>query len=590
MNIGAHISKNLGYLNSINSSLDIGANCVQLMTGSPQKINFPLKSLTETDFNDFTAIKKVEDFKIYIHSPYIMNLCNPDRIGLNTKIILEDLTICDYINGFGVVIHTGNKQKEQTLDNAYKTYIKTVKNILRLYKGKSKILLETSAGQGNSIGVSIQDFAEIYNSFNISEQKNLGLVVDTCHIFVSGYDISTKNGMINYLMEFDERIGLEHIDLIHLNDSKINLGGKIDRHDNIGKGFIFNKSFESIEILKGLDIPMILETRDIPPYRSYEGEIKLVKSLKTDNTELKLKKEEIKDRKLMIKYFDELAKIYNKLGDKFRADSYYEVIYRLKNMYKLPQTKEELMKIEGIGDGIADKILEIIKTKKLKYLEKLQNDSKVISVLSLLEISGIGHKKALELFEQDIMSYNDLKKAITVGDIKLTKSQQVGYLYYNDLKKKIPRREADRLHKYLEKKKNKLKLVGSYRRGNKTLNDIDILAVDITMEDVIKYLSKKYKIIDYISKGEHKSSFLMIIDKVVRHIDILITTKDSYYLALLYFTGSKYFNIEMRTIAKERGYKINEYNLTKGSTKIKITSDADIFNELDINYIEPENR
>jgi len=588
MYIGGHISKSGGYLNAIQESINIGANCVQLMTGSPQKINFPLKKLTEKDFIEFKEIRNITNFKIYIHSPYVMNLCNPERIYLNTKIIIEDLTINDYLNGLGVVVHTGNKRPEQTVEEAIEVYIKTIKNVLKKYKGNSKVLIETSAGQGNSIGISVKDFADIYNSFTKHEQKRLGLVIDTCHLYVAGYDISTNNGIANYFIELSNYLELKNIDLIHLNDSKIELGQKVDRHENIGKGYIFKNSYETIEVLKGMNIPMILETRDNSPYNSYKNEIELVKSLKSNISELKIKMEDKNNKKLIIEYFNELANIYYKLGDKFRADSYYEAIYRLKYIYIIPETKKELMNITGIGDSISDKILEIIKTKKLKYLNDMINNKELNGILSLLKISGIGNKKALELMKLGIMNYKDLDKAIITNEVKLTKAQQIGYLYYNDLNKKIPRKEVNKLHKYLQKKN--LEIVGSYRRGKKLLNDIDILAVNTTIENILKYIDKKYKIIDIISKGTQKASFLIIIDKIVRHIDLLITTTESYYLALLYFTGSKYFNIEIRTLAKQKGYKINEHHLTKGSKKIKINSEEDIFEELNIEYIKPEQR
>jgi deoxyribonuclease IV len=588
MYIGGHISKSGGYLNAIKESININANCVQLMTGSPQKVNFPLKNLTEKDFIEFNEIKHITNFKIYIHSPYVINLCNPERIYLNTKIIIEDLIICDYMNGLGVVIHTGSKKPDQTIDEATKIYIKTIKNVLNKYKGKSKILLETSAGQGNSIGVSIKDFANIYNSFTKAEQKRIKLVIDTCHLYVAGYDISTKTGIINYFIELSNYLDLNNIELIHLNDSKIELGKKVDRHENLGKGYIFKDSFETIELLKGMNIPMILETRDSSPYNSYKYEIELVNKLKEDNTKLKIGLDDKNKKKLIIDIFCELAKIYYKLDEKFKADAYYEVIYRLKYIYKIPQTKDELMKIDGIGEGISTKILEILETNKLKYLDELKNSEEVESLLFLLDIPGIGSKKALELSKLGIKNYNDLDKAVITCDIKLTKSQKLGYLYYKDLNKKIPRTEATKVCKYLQKKN--LEVVGSYRRGNKLLKDIDILGVNTTVENVIKYLQKKYTIVDFITKGTQKSSFLMIIDKVVRRIDLLITSKENYYLALLYFTGSKYFNIEIRTIAKQKGYRINEYHLTKGSKKIKINSEEDIFTELGIDYIAPENR
>lgn len=282
MYIGSHISKSNGYLNAVKNAIQIGANCMQIFISSPRKITFPLDKLTDNDKQEFKEVVKLctkEKFKIYIHSPYIINLCDPGKFKLNTKLLLQELTICDYLNGEGVVIHTGSKKKDQTLDNAHNTYINVIKNILKLFQGKSKILLETSAGQGNSIGVSIEDFLMIYNSFTKKEQSKLGLVLDTCHIFSAGYDIRTLKDIKKYFRDFNKITNTKNIKLIHLNDTMKELNSHVDRHENIGKGYIFSKSLETIKYLKSKKIPIILETPDTYPYKKYKKEIQLIKNL-----------------------------------------------------------------------------------------------------------------------------------------------------------------------------------------------------------------------------------------------------------------------------------------------------------------------
>ena len=113
MYIGSHISKSNGYLNAVKNAIQIGANCMQIFISSPRKITFPLDKLTDNDKQEFKEVVKLcikEKFKIYIHSPYIINLCDPEKFKLNTKLLLQELTICDYLNGEGVVIHTGSKK------------------------------------------------------------------------------------------------------------------------------------------------------------------------------------------------------------------------------------------------------------------------------------------------------------------------------------------------------------------------------------------------------------------------------------------------------------------------------------------------
>ena len=151
------------------------------------------------------------------------------------------------------------------------------------YKGKCKIILETPAGQGSEICNTIEDMALLYDLFTLSEKKRIGFCIDTCHIFVNGYPIHKKKGMSDYFRTWNKYIGNSKITLIHINDSKIELNQKIDRHENIRKGYIFKTSLESLEYLKGkakkLKIPMILETRDNPPYHTYKKEIELIKGL-----------------------------------------------------------------------------------------------------------------------------------------------------------------------------------------------------------------------------------------------------------------------------------------------------------------------
>lgn len=391
-------------------------------------------------------------------------------------------------------------------------------------------------------------------------------------------------------MEFNSYIDIKYIKLIHLNDSKTKYYSRVDQHAKIGQGYIFGESLQAIEILKGLGVPCILETHDIYPYENYRSEIELIRSLKIKSISLEISDKDIKDKNLIIEILSELANIYYIMNDRFRADSYNEAIYKITKLYIIPDTKKELMHISSIGDSISDKILEILKTKKLKILLEIKTNPKIQALLNLLSIKGIGKKKALELIKKDIYSYDDLYKKYMNDEIKLTNAQKLGVVYYNDLHTQIPYKEALTLQHYLHKYNKNIQLVGSFRRKQKLINDIDIIAYDISIDDIIDKLEEKYNIVGYITKGTIKTTFLMIIDNIVRQIDILITTEQSYYLALLYFTGSKYFNIYIRTFALQYNMKINEYELLKNNKRVNINSEEEIFEVLKMQYIKPEYR
>ncbi len=142
-----------------------------------------------------------------------------------------------------------------------------------------KILLETSTGQGTEMCYKLEDLAHFYRKFSSNDNKELKsrikLCIDTCHIFSAGYNIRDTNGVRNYLEAFDELIGIKYVRLIHLNDSRVDLGDKKDRHANIGKGYIGYTGLKLMfEYFKKLDVPIILET----PGCVFVKEIKLLKS------------------------------------------------------------------------------------------------------------------------------------------------------------------------------------------------------------------------------------------------------------------------------------------------------------------------
>lgn len=162
------------------------------------------------------------------------------------------------------VVHLGKQ-----LDLSYNEGINNMYTaLLYVHKQTSndvKILIETSTGQGSEMCFELEKLAHFYNKFskhsNQEIKNRFGICLDTCHIFAAGYDISTSNGLTDYFNLFDKLIGLEHIKLIHFNDSKKECGSKVDRHESIGNGFIGK---ESLLIIKNMfdrfNVPIILET------------------------------------------------------------------------------------------------------------------------------------------------------------------------------------------------------------------------------------------------------------------------------------------------------------------------------------------
>jgi len=268
---------------------------------------------------------------------------------------------------------------------------------------------------------------------------------------------------------------------------------------------------------------------------------------------------------------------------------------------------KELEKLDGIGEGIAKKILEYIKTGKVKEFEKLKKKEPK-GITELLEIPGMGPKKA-ELFFRTlgIRSSSQLKKAIASGKLKDLPSIKEKSL--ENIQKGIERYEkgierkplskvlpiANKIVSELKKNKNvhQVIIAGSIRRKEKTIRDIDILVIlknynDKNAKDLMDYFCKLKIVAQVLNKGTTKAS--VIIKKFNMEVDLRLVEKESYGSALLYFTGSKQHNIELRKIAKSKGMKLSEYGLFKGNEVIAGQTEKEIYSKLGLKYIDPTKR
>jgi DNA polymerase beta len=289
----------------------------------------------------------------------------------------------------------------------------------------------------------------------------------------------------------------------------------------------------------------------------------------------------------------------------------------------------EFGEISGIGKGTIERITEILTRGHLKELEKFTDISKEKrEILENLEtVVGIGRNTAILLYDMGIKSVADLKKKVDNNIIEVNDKIKIGLEYYNKFEGNIPRKEITKIYKILQnivKKVNKklklnennqfiLEICGSYRRGNNTSNDIDVLItkvdtnrnnipkenylklfVDILTNNLKENKEKPLLVQNLTDNFETKyMGFLKYLNNPIRRIDIRFLTFDSYYSALLYFTGSAELNKRMRVIAKKKGYKLSEYGLEKNNNQhivIDINSEADIFKILEMEYLQPTER
>jgi deoxyribonuclease IV len=255
MKFGAHVSIAGGIEKAPERAHEVGCECFQMFTRSPRGGNpTPLDKKTVESFLRVCSRYAFADY--YIHTPYYINLASEDTSirSSSIAIIKEELRRGDLIGATYVMTHMGSS-KQMGSQKAISRVVEGLKIVLEKSNYKTKLLLENSAGQGMTIG---NTFGELYEILEKVGDPELGVCLDTAHLLAAGYDIRTKTALKKVIREFSSMIGLDRLKLLHGNDSKVRLGGKKDRHEHIGEGYIGltgfrnivnNPDFQSIDII-----------------------------------------------------------------------------------------------------------------------------------------------------------------------------------------------------------------------------------------------------------------------------------------------------------------------------------------------------
>lgn len=260
--LGHHLNLKDGIDESFKYLDESKANFIQIFINSPKSF------MVKKDKTYLDLIKKNVDerkLKIVVHGNYMLNFCNPSesKIYKNAVRILKDeLNDSVRINSIGVVIHMGKNVKKLNLTDqeAEDNFIKGLEEVLDNTDKKSVLILETGAGQGTEINTEIDALGRLKKRLSKYGDR-VKFCIDTCHIFSAGYNISN----VKYISEFEKIVekflGWNNIAVIHFNDSKVELGCKKDRHEDIGKGYIkLEGLIKFIKLAKKYNIPTVLET------------------------------------------------------------------------------------------------------------------------------------------------------------------------------------------------------------------------------------------------------------------------------------------------------------------------------------------
>lgn len=279
MIIGSHVSFGKDQLlGSAKMAASYGANTFMFYTGAPQNT---IRADINADLIDkakyFMQENNIDINNVICHAPYIINLANKEKVeswNFSIAFLKNEISRITKMGINYIVVHPGNALKLDKMEAL--ANISEAINYIIDENTLPMILLETMAGKGSECGINLYELKEIYNNINLKDK--VGFCLDTCHLNDSGVDIAKFD---DYLIEFDNEIGIDKIKCIHINDSKNIIGAHKDRHANIGFGTIgFNNLINVIYNSKLKDVPKILETPYINDYPPYKFEIDMIMSKK----------------------------------------------------------------------------------------------------------------------------------------------------------------------------------------------------------------------------------------------------------------------------------------------------------------------
>src|SRR5208337_3283076 len=244
--IGLHTSIAGSYLNALESARKLGANALQIFSASPRMWQTANVRIPASDVQAFRARREELGLgPLVIHANYLINLAAAQPM-LRTRSIQafhEELVRGRELGADFVVVHPGARG-ESSMEQAIATIIDSVKQASRrMPPGKMRILIENTAGMGTAVGSRLEEVAAIVRGLR---EINVAACLDTAHLFAAGYDIKSEVGLDQTIETIDRILGLENVPVFHVNDSKIALGGRVDRHEHIGKGKIGAAAFARI--------------------------------------------------------------------------------------------------------------------------------------------------------------------------------------------------------------------------------------------------------------------------------------------------------------------------------------------------------
>jgi deoxyribonuclease-4 len=270
--VGAHVSASGGVENAPLNARQIGARAFALFTKNQRQwFSAPLSKTNITRFKENCEKFDFKPFQILAHDSYLINLGHPEKEPLEKSraSFLDEMQRCEQLGLDRLNFHPGSHLKLTGIEKCLKIIADSINITLDKTKGVTAVI-ENTAGQGTNLGHSFEQIKFIID--HVEDKSRVGICIDTCHTYTSGYNIKTSTGFIETFNLFDTIIGFNYLKGMHFNDSKKEHATRVDRHENLGRGFLGEDVFRLLmNDSRFDDMPLILET---PEESLWEEEIK----------------------------------------------------------------------------------------------------------------------------------------------------------------------------------------------------------------------------------------------------------------------------------------------------------------------------
>jgi deoxyribonuclease-4 len=261
--LGAHVSASGGVENAPVNAHEIGAKAFALFTKNQRQwVSAPITAKSIELFRENCLKYGYKPQHILPHDSYLINLGHPEKESLEKSraAFLDEMQRCEQLGLDRLNFHPGSHLGQISEEESLKIIAESINITLEKTKGVTAVI-ENTSGQGSNLGYKFEHLRYIIE--HVEDKSRVGVCLDTCHTYTAGYDILSPEGYNSTFQKFDEIVGFQFLKGMHINDSMKALGSRVDRHDNIGKGFLGHELFKRLmNDPRFDDIPLILETPD----------------------------------------------------------------------------------------------------------------------------------------------------------------------------------------------------------------------------------------------------------------------------------------------------------------------------------------